>query len=184
MNDTKSRDRSIDSLLAETGFTDDAMLRNVLIEARAEAMAVRPLPGPAVARLLAPALRRSRHHRRYVVALVVGATVLGGGAAAASPLLGDPGVATAIIAGLFGSPGAGVPGPAPSASAHAAPNADLTHSSHSPAAVPSAGSSSHPTSNPGVPKALQVPKPTETHPAPPIPLPTPQSTHASDHSQP
>jgi hypothetical protein len=185
MDDERGTDRSIDSLLSESGFGDDAMLKAVLVRARKHAIAVRPLPAPAVARLMSTRpRRRPRHDRRFVVAVIVGATVLGGGAAAASPLLGVPDVAATVIAGLFGA-GPDAPHPAPSPSTGVrSQHGDPGQVPHSPIGAEQGESSSHPTPQPGQPKGSALPEPAQTHLPTPVPDPTPRSTHAIDHPQP
>jgi hypothetical protein len=182
MTETDATDRSIDSMLSESGFGDDRELREILVEVRADAVAVHPLPSPAVARLLTriPS-RRTTRHRRYVVVAIVGAAVLGGGAAAASPLL--PEAATVVISGLLGTaPSSVVPTVSPSERP-----ADGTRQGDSdqvpPTPTPHQGGGRRPSSVPTPPPGHggRLPEPAQTHPVRPIPLPSPHSTHPDDH---
>lgn len=78
----------IDQLLLEAGMSDDAELRELLLEFQRTATSIHPMPSTEVAALMRPSRPRTglRRHSGVVTTLVViGTLAIGATAAAASP---------------------------------------------------------------------------------------------------
>lgn len=181
MDDSPMSEEPIDELLTESELLDDAELRTFLVELRAEATAVQPVPSHTVSRLMRRRPRRTAHRGRYAVAVVVGATVLAGGAAAASPLSPISGSAAAVISGLLGAESDDGQQTSPSTGpSDERPQPRGAGSSQGLKGDPDdpGRSATHPIPAPQSSHALDAPHPSHSHPAAPTPHPTPRSTHA------